>query len=313
MSEPEFLSGVLIRSIANCKNNLSEKILNMEIFRRWKEIVGSLAGQITPVKLRKKTLVIYANNPVVKDNVKFFSDGIVKKINEVVGQGEIVVEKITFSKTFEKPDKNLEEIINPKLKKNSSEKKFSPEDLKKINLTDEEIAECEKKLPEIKDEIRRQELLKTFLNRAKLRKWRLNNDWHKCKICGELCESDKILCDFCKIREREEMRKKIRRIFYDLPWTLFPAVRKQICEEMPHMATECTLSVVESVWSSLVAETAARVSYGDKTSVDAKFLVMLFKHIDSDNLTAKIINRTLKELRFNLANQPTVKKTLTLA
>lgn len=308
MSEPEFLSGVLIRSISKCKNNLSGKILNMEIFRRWKEIVGSLAGQITPVKLRKKTLMIYANNPVVKDNVKFLSDSIVKKINEVVGQGEIVVEKITFSKNFEKPDENLEEIINQKFEKNPSEKKFSPEDLKKINLTDEEIADCEKKLSGIEDEKRRNDLLKTFLNRAKLRKWRLNNGWHECKICGELCEPEEIICDFCRLREREEMRKKIRRIFFDLPWKTFPEVQKEICAEMPHMASECTLSVVDSVWAALVTETAARVSFGDKTSLNAKFLVMLFKHVDEKNLTDKLIRRALKELRFNLADQPPVKE-----
>ena len=308
MSEPEFISGVLVRSIAKCKNNLSGKLMRLEIFRRWREIVGSLAGQITPVKLRKKTLVIYANNPVVKDSVKFLSDSIVKKINEVVGHGEIVVEKITFGKTFEKPYENIEEIINPKFDKNPAEKKFSPEELKKINLTDEEIAECEKKLSGIEDETRRNDLLKTFLNRAKLRKWRLNNGWHECKICGELCEPGKSICDFCRLREREEMRKKIRRIFFDLPWKTFPEVQKEICAKMPHMASECTLSVVDSVWAALVTETAARVSVGDKTSLNAKFLVMLFKHVDEKNLTDKLISRALKELKYNLSNLPPFKE-----
>lgn len=304
MSEPEFLSGVLVRSISQCKNNLSGKILHMEIFRRWKEIVGSLAGQITPVKINKKTLVLYANNPVVKDNVKFFANSIVEKINSTVGCGEKIIEKITFGKSFEKPDENLDEIINPKFDKNPNEKKFSPEDLKKINLTDEEIADCEKKLSGIEDEARRKDLLKTFLTRAKLKKWRLQNGWHKCRICGELCEPEEIICDFCRLREREEMRKKIRRIFLDLPWKTFPEVQKEICAEMPHMASECTLTLVDSVWDSLVVETAARVSYGDKNSLNAKFLVMLFKHIDEKKLTDKLISRALKELRFNLADQP---------
>lgn len=308
MSEFEAVDGVLIRTIEKLPKNLNEKLLRIEIFRRWKEIAESLSKQILPMGIKNKTLILYTSNPVVKDNMKFLANNIVEKINSTVGNGEKIIERITFGKSFEKPDESLEDIINPKFEKKINDKKISPADLKKINLTDEEISECEKKLPKIQDEQRRKELLETFLNRAKLRKWRTENGWHKCKICNELCEPNKIICDFCKIKEREEMRKKIRRIFYDLPWTNFKVVQKQIWEEMPHMADECNLTVIESVWSSLLRETAARVSFGDKTSLDAKFLVMLFKQVDEKNLTEKLISRTLNELRFNLANQPTIKK-----
>lgn len=304
MSEFDTVDGVLIKAVEKLPKDLTEKLLQFEIFRRWEEIVGNLAGQIKPVKLNGKILTIYADNPAVKDNTKFFANNIVEKINSTVGNGDIIVEKITFGKTFEKPDKTFEKIIKPKSKNFSNATKT---DLSKIILTEAEISECKKKLPVMKDETLQKELLETLLNRAKLRKWRTENGWHKCKICGELCEPNKIICDFCRIKEREEMRKKIRRIFYDLPWILFPTVQRQICNEMPHMANECTLSVVESVWASMVVETAARVSFGDKNSFDAKFLVMLFKHIDKDKLTEKIISRTLNELRFNLANQPIVK------
>ena len=303
MSEPEFLSGVLVRSIAKCKNNLSGKILQREIFLRWKEIAGDLAGQITPIKIRQKTLVIYADNPIIKDTMKFLASNLIKKINETVGCGEKIIEKLSFGKTFEKPEEIPEEIVNPKIKKIPSS-----EDFKKINLTDEEIAACEKKVSDIEDKEQRTDLLKTFLARAKLRKWRLKNGWHKCKICGELCEPDEIICDFCKFNEREEMRKKIRRIFFDLPWKNFPEVQREICAEMPHMAKECTLSLVEKVWSALVVETAARVSFGDKKSLTAKFLVMLFKHVDEKDLTDKLIRRALSELKFNLADLPPFKE-----
>ena len=300
MSELETVDGVLIRTVEKMPDDMSGKILRAEVFRRWKEIAGTLSREITPLKIQNKTLVIYAENPVVKDTMKFLAASIVEKINKTVGRGEKIVEKITFGKSFEKPSKDLEEIINPKFEKNPDAKKIPSADLSKINLTDEEIAACEKKMSAIKDEQRRNELLRIFLNRAKLRKWKLKNGWHKCEVCEELCEPDENLCDFCKIHEREEMRKKIRRIFYDLPWTRFPKIREQICAEMPHMKNECTLTVIKSVWSSLVRETAARVPLGDTNSLDAKFLVMLFKQVDEKNLTEKIISRALNELRFNL-------------
>ena len=304
MSEPEFLSSVLIRSVENCENDLSGKLLRIEIFRRWKEIAGNIAGQITPIKLQNKTLVLYSNNPAVKDVLKFLADSLVEKINKDIGKGEIIVEKIAFGKNFEKPAENIEEIINPKFDKNPEKRNPSPDDLRKINLTDEEIAECEKFLSGIEDKVQQKDLLKTFLARAKLKKWRLNHGWKKCKICGELCEPREIICDFCKISEREEMRKKIRSIFLDLPWKTFPEVQREVCAKMPHMAEECSLSTVGSVWSSMIREIASRVSVGDKTSFNAKFLVMLFKHVNEKNLTDRLINRALNELRFNLADQP---------
>ena len=74
--------------------------------------------------------------------------------------------------------------------------------------------------------------------------------------------------------------------------------------EFPHLARECTLDTIESARMDLIAQTAARVSYGDTTSDAAKFLVMLVRQLPREKLTPAIISRTLKEFHFNLADLP---------
>ena len=246
----ESLDKILIRTISQDKN-LSESIFFMEIFKHKQEIFGNLADKITPVKITDKTLLIYTNNSTVKDNLKFTAKNILAKINQIIGRGEIIIEKISFAKNFQKP--------------------------KQIFIEEKIPA------PEPVEIVRR-----------------------KCKLCNNLCEPGKILCDMCEIYERNKMRDKIRKIFCEKPSTKFYQVQEQIIKDMPHMKIECSLMIIESIWAGLINETAARVSYGDNKSDSAKFLVMLYKQVDRENLTAAIINRALKELRFNLADQPKI-------
>lgn len=290
MSQLENLDKVLIKDILQDKTGMGEKIFFMSISRHWKEIFGNLADKISPIKISEKTLFLYTNNPTLRDSLKFKSDDVANKVNEIVGHGEKIIEKISFGQSFEKP-----KVFFHDKKEITEENKFCKE---KIILTDEEIAECKKKASG------KIELEEIFIERAKLKKFRLANGWRKCKICGELCEPGRSICDICKIYEREKMRKKIYFIFRDEPYINFNKVLEKILNEMPHMKSECNLGVIESAWADLVRDTAARVKFGDTKSKDARFLIMLFKHVREENLTDAIIDKAVKELRFNFAEQP---------
>ena len=305
MNKLETIDKLLIKTAAQDKTGFGEKILCLSVCQNWEKIAGELSKKISPIKIQNKTLFISAENPAVKDNVKFLAKDFVEKINEVVGHGEKIVEKISFGKNFEVQKKIPQKISVEEV---HDEKIFSAENLEKIILTDEEIFDCEKKSAAVNDENFRQEVKEIFIARKKLEKLKIQNGWHKCKICGELCKPSENLCDFCKINERDKMRARIRKIFYDKPATKFLSVQKKIFQEMPHMKKDCTLSVIESEYSSLIRETAARVSFGDKKSDAAKFLVMLFKQTDEKNLSDALIEKALHELRFNLADRTFEKK-----
>lgn len=299
MNKLENIDKILIKTAAQDKTGFGEKILCLSVAQNWKEIAGNIADRTAPIKIHEKILFISAENPAVKDSAKFLSKIIVENVNKIVGRGEKIISGIDFGKFFESPPK-----VPPKIPAQEPEKNiFSEENLEKIILTDEEISECEKKSAGIENEEQRKNLTEIFLSRKKTEKLKLQNGWHKCKICGELCEPEKIICSFCEINERDKMRQRIRKIFYDEPSTTFHKAQDKIFQEMPHMKKECTLSVIESERSSLIRETAARVSFGDKNSDNAKFLVMLLKQVNEKDLTDALIDRAFKELRFNLADR----------
>lgn len=250
----ESLDKILVKTVSQDKN-LCEKIFFMEIIRHRKEIFGSLADKVTPIKIQDKILQVYANNSAVKDNLKFTAKNLVERINKIIGRGEIIIENISFAKNFQEPPKIPEPAA-----------------------VEEKISE-----PEPVEVVR-----------------------HKCKLCNNLCETGKILCDMCEIYERNNMRKRICKIFCEKPSTTFYKVQEKILSEMPHMKKECSLMTIESVWAGLINETAARVKYGDKTSDTAKFLVMLFKQVEEKDLTDALMNRAMKELQFNLAERPMI-------
>lgn len=293
MNKPENIDVVLYKSLANVDAKLQKNLLREEIIKRWREIFDVFADKIIFVKLDGDALVVDSADNSMKDLLKYNAQTFVDKINEKIGRGDVLISKIKFGRRFDK--------IAPPRKISAPMK--TPAAVE-VELTAEEIAECEAKAAVITNPIQRRIVLDSYVIRAKNRKSRLQRGWHKCKFCEILCPPNEILCDVCRIKERERLHQKIRRIFHDEPWAPFREVQERIMQEFPHLKADCTLEAIEAARMSLILQAAARVSYGDTESDAAKFLVMLARQLPLDKLTPAIINRTLNEFRFNLADVP---------
>lgn len=293
MSEPEIIGDVIPKSLNEVDATLRKKILQQELVSRWKNIFGDVASELEFVKLDGGVLVIASQNSAVRDYIKYGASKFVEKINAQMGLGDDFVTKIEFGRNFNPP---------PEIPAKSPAPEKNPP--VEVELTAEEIADCEKKAAVLSDEEQRKIVLETLLSYAKAEKSKLQCGWHKCRFCELLCPPEKVICDVCKVKERERLHKKIRRIFHDAPWTTFHEVQEKISAEFPYIAEECTLDAIESARMDLILQAAARVSYGDTTSNAAKFLVMLIRQLPREKLTPPIINRTLKEFHFNLADRP---------
>lgn len=293
MSEPEIIGSIIPKSLGEIDDTLRKKILRQELLKNWENIFGAVASELEPVKLDGGVLVIASQNSAVRDFVKYGAQKFVDRINAQMKQGADFVTRIEFGRSLNSPPVVIEKAPAPA--------KNPPVE---VELTAEEIAACEKKAAAISDEEQRQIVLETLLSYAKAEKSRLARGWHKCKFCELLCPPSETVCDICKVKERTKLNKKIRRIFYDAPWTPFSEVQEKISAEFPHLQAECTLDAIESARMDLIAQTAARVSFGDTTSDAAKFLVMLIRQLPREKLTPQIISRTLKEFHFNLADRP---------
>ena len=292
MSEPEIIGDIIPKSLSEVDATLRKKILQQELLSRWKDIFGAVSAELELVKLDNGVLVIASQNSAARDFVKYGANGFIEKINAHMKQGDDFVTKIEFGRGFNPPPEITDNLPAPE------------KNLPTVELAAEEIADCEKKAAAISDEDQRQIVLETLLSHAKSEKSKLARDWHKCKFCELLCPPEETVCDICKVRERERLHKKIRRIFYDAPWTPFSEVQEKILEEFPHLQAECTLDTIDAARMDLILQAAARVSFGDTTSDDAKFLVMLVRQLPREKLTTTIINRTLKEFHFNLVDRP---------
>ena len=297
MSELENISAVMVKSLQSYSANFRKKILSHTIFTCWKEIAAPLAEDIFPIKVENQTIILYAKNTAAKDNFKYIAKDILDAANKIVGGGEEVYKKFDYAKNFDKPNRTAEKILSKK--KFSAAKKISVADVK---LTAAEIAECEKNVAEIKNPEIKKIALASFITQKKSYKLKIKSGWHKCKICESLCPPEEIICEVCRISERDKMRRTIRQIFLKNPCAKFFDVLNEVKKIFPHLAEEIFISTVTSERSALIKSFASKISFSDTKSEDAKFLVQLYKQLPKDKLTDAIIKRAFNELRFNLIN-----------
>lgn len=292
MGELENIGAVLQKSLEKINPELRKKILQKEIFKRWHEIFKSLAGKISPVKIQGETLIVTSTDGAVLDALKFGAEKFIKLINDTISPGLPIISEIKFGKGFDAPP-----VIAPIPEKISEVE---------IELTPEEIADCEKSVAAVADENLKATLLETVLSRAKSQKRKIKSGWHKCKFCNLLCPPNEILCNVCAVKERGRMIQEIRKIFIAAPETHFREILQKITRQFPNL--NCTLETIESARMDLILQKAAKISYGDTNSDAVKFLVQLIRQLPREKLTDAIISRTLKEFKFNLADLPPLPK-----
>ena len=291
MSQLESVDSVIDKSLLNISEDLKNKVDCHKIFFKWRELVGDDADEIFPVQIDGSTLTLYSDNSSLRDKFKYRIPQLIKQINSTCG-AEIVA-KIIFGQNFL--------ADNPTLKN----KKILISD--EVTLSEDEISECEKKSAILQNPALNKMLLNCLLAKKKSDKAKKISGWHKCLMCENLCPPENFLCDVCQIHERNKLFQTIRKIFHDAPATKFVDVQKKISQILPHMKSQCTLSFIDSARMSLILQTARRLSVNDKESPLAKFFVMLVRQLPEESLTEKIIERTLHEFRFDLADRPPLK------
>ena len=274
-----------------------KKFLGNELIYHWRELVDeNISDKVKPVKVERGILYVAVESSAYRDQLKFLEEELIDAINEKFSEGEPLIKEIRIAYGVQVPD----DKPSP-----PAQVETSPED---IILTDEEIKRCEERARRIRNDVLRKTVFETLISQAKVQKFRLLNGWHKCLKCDSLCAAEEILCEVCKIKEREAMVNTLFRIFYDAPQLKAWDAQKILLEKMPHMKGECSLDVIESARTSLIQKVAGNVRFGDEESPDVLKLVALEKRLPQDKLTPAIIRRTLIDLQFNLAEQPKLQR-----
>ena len=291
----EFFSAdeVMQKSIHSMGDEFYTRYLRESIITNWAKIVGEInASKIKPLRIEYKKLFVYVNDSTWKANLYAYKSTFIEKINAYAKEN--IIEDIILSNPKEKFNKNISNIVlTPKL----ASKNIANE-LKKVVLTDEELEEIDKICERFEDDDLRETMKKTSISRLRLKKYRLKNNWHKCKNCDSLCPENQNLCDICQRKEIENFRSRVAKIFREVPWSSYSDIYDEIKKNMPHMLNECLPQIVESIRSSLIQRTANSINLNDKNRVS--FLVMLYTRMPAEKLNEQIISKTLYKLRYDL-------------
>lgn len=246
----------------------------------WERIVGAdIARHIRPVRVSFQTLFLTAKSSVWANQLMLMQTEIIQKINAFVG--EFCVKEIRFCRDGGK-EKTEEKV---------AQEPDMGRELKSVMLTPEEKQKAVNLCSQAKNQKLRLHLQRLYENQLRKQKLEKEHAWHSCKGCSVLCAPDREYCPACERRLRQEKEEKIRSILMEVPWARYSEI---------HQYVDCPPEMVNAQRAHLLQRLAANVSQGDKESLEAKSLVMLYRSIPPEQLTEEKLQRSLYALRGDL-------------
>lgn len=151
----------------------------------WDDVVGEqVASAAQPEFIRDGKLFVVAKSPVWANELTFYKQGIMEKLNRRAG-GTVVKEIIFKSGRF------------PSKKRESPGQPAARPDLEGIQLSESELEQVEAmavQAGEGAEDVKR--LLTTAL---RLEKWKQSSGWTPCRECGVLQNSGGGICPVCTL------------------------------------------------------------------------------------------------------------------
>lgn len=268
----------------------------------WEDIVGKAYAQnVKAVRIEREVLYVCCRNPAWSNETRYQMPRIIQKVNNYAG-GEMIKD-IRFSRSWSIADWDAHDAAADTVAK-ASEAPSVPEvnvgrERAKMPLDAADIKAAETVSEGLEDEDLACKLRQLYRNGRQLDKLRRARGWKPCPTCGHLCPPQAASCSSCRRKQEEDVRARIRAVLRDIPW----ARCKEVCEYVP----ECTPQLLNEQRAALVQLMAAKVAVNDRTSMEAKTLVMLYRCLPPDKLTEDAIRRALYELRFNMYWPPDYK------
>ena len=245
----------------------------------WPKIVGKhISANVKPVNIEFKKLFLYTSHPIWANQLSYMKDEIKNKINNFMG--EYLVEDIVF--TNNRPVNITEENNSPAVNIGY--------EINKINLSDKKIEEIKNDLNNVKNDDLKKVIFKVRLNDEKYKKYRLNNNWHKCKKCNNLCQPEDELCNECKRKANIERLASIRKFLMDMPWARYCDIEKEI---------PCNADEVNEERIILMQKLAAKINIKNIDCFEMSLLTMLYKSVPPEKVTDELKESTIKKFRYD--------------
>ena len=256
----------------------------------WADIVGeAYAENVKAVRIERGLLYVYCRNAAWSNETRYQMPRIIQQVNNYAG-GEMVKE-IRFSRSWREEDWAPQRADEERAEKEVPEVNVGRERAKMV-LTPDDLAAAEKIGSGTEDEDIALKVRQLYRKDRQLDKLRLARGWKPCPTCGRLRPPQAAACSHCRRQAGEDIRARVRAVLRDIPW----ARCKEVCEYVP----ECTPQLLNEQRAALVQLMASKVAANDRTSMEAKTLVMLYRCLPPDKLTDEAVKRALYELRFSM-------------
>ena len=281
----ENVNSILYRIIGNGNASTRRSFQQHRVFYAWDKIVGKdIAMNVYPVRFDFKTLYLHSDSPVWSNTLKFMEYDLIQKINAYVA-GEVVT-TIRFSFDFKKNYKNIVRLKSMRHDDAQDEEKFR-ERVKPNNEEERKaLSSCERIGDEALKAAAASALSKSIAKKREL----MNEHYHACPICGHLVAPERRICYACERRENEDKAREIRKILRKKPWLTFAEIANIL---------NCDAHLVMAERMTMIHNVAQKIEYGDTTSEEARMLVMLVTKCHPEDLTAELMQKTLKRFRYD--------------
>lgn len=260
----------------------SDDYLSAYIRVHWSEIVGeNIAKNILVISSLKKELVLYPKHPGWANEIKYYEEDIISKVNAFAGKN--LVKNIRFATI--PPDKKKKSVNLP------NNNKTLKSNFRLENLNDKETEKIRNSLSKVSDE-KLKEVLERYGRVSKQSQNYRRDNLIKCKICGRYNGEE--VCNDCKINREHDLKIRLVKLLTDLPYYSYADAYREIPGITPDLFTKIRLEMVQ--------RQAKKVKYSEGVTLEAKCLTMLYKSIPPEFLTDELVMETLKTLRYDLAS-----------
>ncbi|SHK39033.1 Protein of unknown function [Selenomonas ruminantium] len=279
---------IIRKTLQHMGSGYEKKYYMHWILWHWPEIVGGfIANNTIPQGIRKDTLFIYSDNSALRNELQMMMPQIVQSVNNYAGQK--MISKVAFTKKWETSDSaGIDEI---RLAAMPSELDIGQE-RRKMPLSPAEMQAAETLAAGAEDPDIATAVAGLYRKHMQMQKLKIARNYQKCPLCGQLMEPGLSICADCNRKKQQKLREKVRQVLHDMPWARYPDVKEYV--------PECTPKIVNEQRSIMVQKLAADTDVNDRTSIQAKTLVMLYRCLPPDQLTEDNITRALYALRFDM-------------
>lgn len=253
---------------------------NLIIFH-WQKIVGNdVALQSTPICIEYGVLFLSVKNSVWSHHLAMMKDEVIQKINNFVE--DCLVRDIRFKNHLYSKTNNLKE--------EDSDLLDLAKELNKIMLSPQEILKSHQECSFISDEAIKKRILNVYQKNLKFNKYKKLQGWHECNNCETLCEDNEEYCKSCALIQRQNKMISIQRELNNVPWATYGEINKYI---------KCSAHEYIDAKVSLLQQIANSLGVIDESSLQAKTLTMLFNGARYEDLSPKLIRKTVTKFRRN--------------